>query len=933
MDASNKSGSKDLDKPDKGDFQLAGDARDPWRSKLNAASDLDHAAQIAADIVGQLIDFDLFELNYLDISTGLFTPHRTYSTRLQGTLDDRFHDGYRLGEGFTGWLVEHRKPLLIKDVLKEPDLSPATEIETLKIRSFLGFPILASGELIGTLELAHLESGKYTQADIEKVERIRDALAATLADLEKNKELQILQQLLQIQQELLDKIKHIRQLDTLVSELGKVLREKLDAEWVAFLIYNPETTSLETLPPVTNRHGRLDESLLSIPSAPDAPISSLWNSQDYWIVNEIHSDDVIERLNLGNALSDVDAERFILAPLIAGDQRVGVIVAGRTNKGEWFNEEQGRTLNSLGLICGSLLESALNLHNELSDKPVYTEHSSASRSYRSSYTEALLQITGELAASMDLDHLLARVLNMLRKAVAADQGAFLLSAPDTKTLILRASSGSFPPPPPGGRQTPYQSDQGLAGWVIQNQMAICIGDLSEDERWVPFDDESPRQQSALAAPLIVSDEVLGAVLLLGYEKNRFSDDDLQLVSAAANQIAPAIHNAQLYHLIQDQAERLGLALRSQQVESSQSQAVLHAMTDGVIVTDPNYHILVFNPAAEQILGISRTELLGRSVFGVFERFGPPGNELVNQLRTWQEDGASTRLKGLPPRRIETEQKRILALQPAPVVLGDDFLGTITIVRDITREVEVDRMKSEFVATVSHELRSPITPIKGFVDLLRMGASGEISEQQARYLEIIYQNIQRLELLVDELLDISRIEAGKVVLTFEPLNVEQLLDELKAYVHHRSKTEEKRMDIITHMDPDFPEIWGDSERVRQILTNLVDNSFDYTPDGGSIRIEAQAVGDQIEIAISDNGMGIAVGEQERIFERFYRGEQALIMGVAGAGLGLSVALTMVEMHGGRIWVNSAGIPGKGSTFTVSLPAATPGSKPEKVVRNK
>jgi signal transduction histidine kinase len=129
-----------------------------------------------------------------------------------------------------------------------------------------------------------------------------------------------------------------------------------------------------------------------------------------------------------------------------------------------------------------------------------------------------------------------------------------------------------------------------------------------------------------------------------------------------------------------------------------------------------------------------------------------------------------------------------------------------------------------------------------------------------------------------------------------------------------------------MTPDIPDIWGDPERVRQILTNLVDNGFDYTPEGGTIRVDAQPAGDQIEIAVSDDGMGIAVKEQERIFERFYRGEQALIMGVAGAGLGLSIALNMVEMHGGRIWVNSAGIPGKGSTFTVSLPSASSKTPP-------
>jgi signal transduction histidine kinase len=243
------------------------------------------------------------------------------------------------------------------------------------------------------------------------------------------------------------------------------------------------------------------------------------------------------------------------------------------------------------------------------------------------------------------------------------------------------------------------------------------------------------------------------------------------------------------------------------------------------------------------------------------------------------------------------------------------------------------MKSEFVATVSHELRSPITPIKGFVELLRMGDFGELSDQQGHYLDIVHENIERLEVLVDELLDISRIEAGKVVLSLQPLSVEQLLGELEGYVGHRAQTEDKRITIETHLNADLPDIWGDPERVRQILTNLVDNSFDYTPEGGNISVEAQQVGDQIEIAVHDNGMGIAVGEQERIFERFYRGEQALIMGVAGAGLGLSIALNMVEMHAGRIWVNSPGIPGKGSTFTVSLPLAVPDTQPQRVERQR
>lgn len=148
---------------------------------------------------------------------------------------------------------------------------------------------------------------------------------------------------------------------------------------------------------------------------------------------------------------------------------------------------------------------------------------------------------------------------------------------------------------------------------------------------------------------------------------------------------------------------------------------------------------------------------------------------------------------------------------------------------------------------------------------------------------------------------------------------QLMSEMEQYIQHRCQEESKTMHFSFEALTDLPPIWGDLERVRQILANIVENSFDYTPEGGSIKMQARRVKDHVEIEVHDNGMGISLEEQERIFERFYRGEQALIMGVSGTGLGLAIVLNLVEMHHGRIWVTSEGIPGKGATFTVSLPS--------------
>ena len=901
-----------------------------WLHRVRTTSNLEQLVQVAYGYADHTFGCDVLELNVQDISTGLFSPHRAYNPGLEEGLSEVLKAGYQLGQGLTGWLVEHRQPMVVTDARKQSFPRPHPDAEELPFRSYIGLPIQIDGELIATLEIAHMQAGKYAEAQLPELELLRDAVAETLGRLEIKQELRNLRLRSTLQEALIAQIKHLPDVERMVAGISLILKSHLDIKSFGILIYNPETFQLEPVAADGDEGRQPHVEFRSIPSPPDGALTSIWKAQDYWFENRADYEGDDAKADPLEALFDLQAERILMAPLVADSVRFGILLAGRDSSDSPFDENDGVLMHSIGLVCGPILQAAISrdpAQDRLADAAAGGD---PTEQLHSRYAASLGQITGELASSMDLDHLLQRVLNLLRTEVNADQGAFLLTTPDTDRLMLRASSGSLPSPPPGGRPTAYQVDQGLAGWAISNRIAVRVDDLSADERWVPFDDESPRQQSALVAPLGVADEILGAILLLGDKKNAFSADDLELVKMVARQIAPAVHNAQLYHLIRDQAERLGLALRSRQVESSQSQAVLHAMADGVIATNPDHRIVVYNPAAEAILGRSQTEALGQPVFEVLEDLGTAGKEIGEQLRIWSDDRTEGQPRTIKPRRIETSRHRVLALQPAPIVLGDDYLGTVTIIRDITREVEVDRMKSDFVATVSHELRSPITPIKGFIDLLRMGVPGDLTGEQARFLEIIYQNIHRLEMLVDELLDISRIEAGKVALKFQALNVRQLIDELEVYIEHRCAEGGKQIDFHSKLDDDLPDIWGDSERVRQILTNIVDNSFDYTPDGGSIDVEAQQAREQIEIAVSDTGMGIAVDEQELIFERFYRGEQALIMGVAGAGLGLSIALTMVEMHGGRIWVNSAGTPGQGSTFTISLPIADPQSRPDEVV---
>jgi signal transduction histidine kinase len=235
-------------------------------------------------------------------------------------------------------------------------------------------------------------------------------------------------------------------------------------------------------------------------------------------------------------------------------------------------------------------------------------------------------------------------------------------------------------------------------------------------------------------------------------------------------------------------------------------------------------------------------------------------------------------------------------------------------------VEVDRLKSEFVATVSHELRTPMTSIKGYVEMLLMQAVGPVTDEQRRFLQTIKTNIDRLGGLVNDLLDISRIESGRVELSLEPVNTVELLGEVREAFLRRARLESKPMNVELVTSSTVPFVRADRNRLRQILNNLVENSFNYTPANGSIRLSAWDAAGNVTIEVSDNGIGIAPGEQPRIFERFYRGEQALNLSVGGTGLGLSIVQQLVEMHQGTLELESEGVPGQGTAFRVSLPAA-------------
>jgi len=302
-------------------------------------------------------------------------------------------------------------------------------------------------------------------------------------------------------------------------------------------------------------------------------------------------------------------------------------------------------------------------------------------------------------------------------------------------------------------------------------------------------------------------------------------------------------------------------------------------------------------------------------------YGAAGKTWMEASSRWSDNPASYQLGEFMEERIELEDQRVLSIHLSPVTANDEYLGAVSLIRDITRDVEVDRLKSEFVTNVSHELRTPMTSIKGYADILLMGAAGSLNDNQSRFIEVIKNNADRLSILVNDLLDISRIESGRVQLEMRAIHLREVAQAVIDNLRGRMDEDHKPMRLVTDLPADLPPVWADRERVTQIITNLADNAFNYSHANGLITLKASVAPERAEVVleVTDTGVGIAPEDQPRLFDRFYRGEDALVLATPGTGLGLPIARQLAEMHGGRLWLVRSEM-GTGSTFALALPLA-------------
>ncbi len=346
-------------------------------------------------------------------------------------------------------------------------------------------------------------------------------------------------------------------------------------------------------------------------------------------------------------------------------------------------------------------------------------------------------------------------------------------------------------------------------------------------------------------------------------------------------------------------------------EKNKSEAIIRSIDDGLVVVETDFTVADINPAATAIFERRRLDVVGKHFLELV------GNEdLLGDMRRVCESGQTPSVLEADENLLSIErggQQRHYQFSITPVKsAGAGVIGVVLVLRDVTRLKELDRLKSEFVMAASHELRTPLTSMSMSVELLRENAAGKLNDNERQLLETAHEEMQRLRALVNDLLDISKIEAGKMEMAFDRGPVAILLERAVAML--KSQADKKSIELSFKIAENLPDVKADANKVTWVLTNLISNALRYTDPGGYVRLDAEVFGPQVHLSVTDNGAGIPYEYQSRIFDKFVQVKSDKSVG--GTGLGLAICKEIVRAHGGTIWVDS--VPGQGSTFTFTIP---------------
>lgn len=576
------------------------------------------------------------------------------------------------------------------------------------------------------------------------------------------------------------------------------------------------------------------------------------------------------------ALARESPVRSLAAYPLRREEKVIGILAVTYHQPHSFSEEELRLLGMLTDQATLAIDNAQLFESEQA---------------RRHLADTLREVSRVTGSSLELDIVLGLVLEQLQNVVNYDGAAIMLLSEDQLEV---SNARGFADKLFVG-QTYELGQYALLSELVNGRKPIISSDILQDKRWgLTF--EGPTIRAFIGVPLVVRDRPRGILVMGKTGPGHYSEDDLQNAVAFANQAAIAIENARLHQ------ETIS--------EKHKTETILRETFSGILVTDVELRIVTFNSGAEAITGYPAQEVIGKRLPQVL------GSEIVSASSPLGRVIASGE-------RVPPEERMLLTANGVRDILQgtvalrdvhDNLFGYLLSFADISRLKEVDRLKTDIVANVSHELRTPLASIKAYTELLLENVEGEDRQMRQEFLRIIDQETDRLSQLIGDLLDLSRLEAGRFEVRKVKLNLHEMLADVLAVLDVQRRNRD--LNIQTDVPGDLPSLTADPEMVRLILKNLISNAIKFNRRGGQVLVALRPTPQYLLLEVSDHGIGIPAEALPHLFQKFYRVQAATETGIEGTGLGLVLTKQAVEAHGGSIKVKSK--LGTGTTFTVRLP---------------
>jgi two-component system NtrC family sensor kinase len=558
-------------------------------------------------------------------------------------------------------------------------------------------------------------------------------------------------------------------------------------------------------------------------------------------------------------------------PLATGNQALGLVRVLYDTEGRQINEQELELAQAILNIGAIGLQDAIHL--ETAEE-------------RASQLLALGEIGREMTSTLDLEVALENSMRNVQRLLDAEACVLFLLDERGDKLVLKASGASRM----RIRDVAIRLEEGIAGWVARNQRPLIVNDVQTNPLYQSAIDAQTGllTSSVLCVPLETRGEILGVIEAINHPAGSFTEADQQMLSSVASWAAIAVDNANLFQRVAEERSRLETTL----VETA----------DAVVLTDRAGKIILVNQAASQSFRINPELAMDRPASEIFYEH-PLGEVLMNP-----EISMPTNLE------VTTPFERVLYATISEVT----DVGRVAVMQDITALKQIDRMKSQLLGTAAHDLKNPLNAIRLGADLL---TDAPLDDNQRRALSMMQRATDSMTNLITGLLETIRVESTANII-FEPCQINDLIR--RAIEDLRPLAEARNHEIVYKTPKESLLITGDPNRLNSVMSNLLSNAIKFTSTGGKIRVTVEWDDDEIKVSVRDNGPGIPEEEIPRIFEHLFRGRAAVIdpnNPVEGTGLGLALARTVIEQHGGRLWVESK--EGEGSTFHFALPReATP-----------